>query len=139
MNATGRRAEVIVEVPFHDLDPAGIVWHGNYARYFELARCALLETIGYNYDHMMASGYIWPLIDYQARYVQAARFKQRLRVSAWFIEWEHRLKIGYLITDADNGARITKGHSVQAAVDMKTGELLLASPRILLEKLGVAK
>lgn len=133
-----REAEVLIDIPFHDLDPAGIVWHGNYARYFEVARCALLEGIGYNYDHMMASGFIWPLIDYQARYVQAARFKQKLRVKAWFIEWEHRLKIGYLITDADSGHRITKGHTVQVAVDAKTGEMLLASPTALIEKLGAA-
>lgn len=134
MNAP-REVEVLIDIPFHDLDPAGIVWHGNYARYFEVARCALLESIGYNYDHMMASGFIWPLIDYQARYVQAARFKQKLRVKAWFIEWEHRLKIGYLITDADTGHRITKGHTVQVAVDFKTGEMLLASPAALTRKL----
>ena len=133
-----REAEVIIEIPFHDLDPAGIVWHGNYARYFELARCALLEGIGYNYDHMQAAGIVWPLIDYQARYVQAARFKQKLRVKAWFIEWEHRLKIGYLITDADTGHRITKGHTVQVAVVMATGEMQLVAPKQLMDKLGPA-
>lgn len=130
-------AEVTLEVPFHDLDPVGIVWHGNYARYFELARCALLESLGYNYDHMMASGYAWPLIDYQARYVSAARFKQRLTVRATIVEWEHRLKISYLIRDADSGLRVCKGHSVQVAVRMATGEMLLASPPVLLERLGV--
>jgi len=36
-------AVVRIEVPFHDLDPAGYVWHGNYAKYLELARCALRQ------------------------------------------------------------------------------------------------
>jgi acyl-CoA thioester hydrolase len=38
--------EVELEVPFFDLDPMNIVWHGNYVKYLEVARCALLETIG---------------------------------------------------------------------------------------------
>ncbi len=136
---TPQEAEVFIEVPFHDLDPAGIVWHGNYARYFELARCALLEGLGYNYDHMRDSGYFWPVIDFGMRYVKPAHFKQRLAVRARLVEWEYRLKIEYLIRDAATGARLTKGHSVQVAVDLKTGEMQLNSPPVLLQKLGVLK
>lgn len=40
-------AEYVVEVPFFDLDPMHIVWHGNYVKYFEEARCQLLRTIDY--------------------------------------------------------------------------------------------
>ena len=32
-----------IEVPFYDIDPMDIVWHGNYIKYFEVARCALLK------------------------------------------------------------------------------------------------
>lgn len=127
--------EVLLEVPFHDLDPVGIVWHGNYVRYIELARCALLEKLGYNYDAMGQSGYAFPVIDLQLRYVQAARFKQKLRVLAWIADYEYRLKLGYRIEDALTGQRLTKGHSVQAAVELASGELCLASPAILLEKI----
>ena len=130
--------EVEIEIPFHVCDPAGIVWHGNYARYFEVARCALLETLGYNYDHMVASGYGYPLIDYSARFVRPLRFKQRVRVRAEIVEWEYRLKINYQITDATTDERICKGSTAQVAVDAKTGEMSLASPEILLRKLGVS-
>ena len=41
-------AEVEIEIPFHDVDSMKIVWHGNYAKYFEIARCALFESIGLN-------------------------------------------------------------------------------------------
>ena len=125
------------EVPFHDCDPMGIVWHGNYVRYFELARCALLETIGYNYDHMAESGYSWPVIDLQLRYIKPCVFKQKVVIHAKVVEWEYRLKIAYAIRDAVTGARLTKGHSVQVAVDVATQEMQLNSPRVLLQKLGV--
>lgn len=132
-----REAEVRVSIPFHDCDPAGIVWHGHYAKYIELARCELLESFGYNYDTMLESGYLWPVIDLKLRYVQAARFKQTLLVRATLVEWEHRLRIEYLIRDADSGERLTKGESVQVAVDTRTREMQLMSPPVLFEKLGV--
>jgi acyl-CoA thioester hydrolase len=127
-----------IKVPFHDLDPVGIVWHGNYAKYFEIARCALLESFGYNYDEMARSGFSWPVIDLHIRYVKAARFAETLNVSANLREWEHRLRIEYLATDAQSGLRVCKGTSIQVAVDMKTHEMCLKSPDILFQRLGLA-
>ncbi|MGD1879204.1 MAG: acyl-CoA thioesterase [Kiloniellaceae bacterium] len=132
-------AEVTLTVPFHDVDAMEIVWHGHYAKYFEIARCALLDKVAYNYNEMKASGYAWPIIELKTRYIKPAVFGQDIKVRARFKEYDLRLKIEYLITDAASGARLTKGHSVQVAVDMAKGELLLASPSILLEKLGVTR
>lgn len=132
------KAQIEIEIPFYDLDSVNIVWHGNYPKYFELARCALLENFDYGYDAMRASGYIWPIIDLQVRYIKAITFKQRIIVEATLKEWEYRLKIDYLIRDAKTQARLTKGSTVQVAVDVGTRELCLMSPAILLERLGVA-
>jgi acyl-CoA thioester hydrolase len=132
------KAQVEIEIPFYDLDSVNIVWHGNYPKYFELARCALLENFDYGYDAMRASGYIWPIIDLQVRYIKAITFKQCIIVEATLKEWEYRLKIDYLIRDAKTQARLTKGSTVQVAVDVGTKELCLMSPSILFERLGVA-
>ncbi len=137
MNPAERSAELELIVPFHDLDPVNIVWHGNYAKYFEQARCVLLDQFGYGYTAMLTSGYFWPVVDLSVRYIKPARFGQRIRVTAMLKEWENRLKIAYLIHDASTGERLTKGFTVQVAVDMKTHELCLVSPSILFEKLGV--
>ncbi|MES1146854.1 MAG: acyl-CoA thioesterase [Solimonas sp.] len=131
------KAQVEIEIPFYDLDSVNIVWHGNYAKYFELARCALLEKFDYGYDAMRASGYIWPIIDFQVRYIKAITFKQRIVVEARLEEWEYRLKIDYTIRDAQTRARLTRGSTVQVAVEVKSRELCLVSPPVLLERLGV--
>ncbi len=131
-----RSAEVQIEVPFHDVDMVGIVWHGHYAKYFEVARCALLETFGYNYMQMMASGYGWPVIDLRLRYVRPAQFGQKIRVRATLKEWENRLRIEYLVSDAASGERLTKGETVQVAVHIATREMCLVSPDVLFERLG---
>jgi acyl-CoA thioester hydrolase len=138
MEAVERSAEVRIKVPFHDVDAAGMVWHGHYAKYFELARCELLDSFGYSYIAMFESGYSWPVIDMHLRYVRAAVFEQQIVVRATLKEWEHRLRIEYLIRDALSGERLTKGDTVQVAVDLKTMEMQLASPRVLLERLGIA-
>lgn len=41
-----------IEVPFFDVDAMHIVWHGNYVKYLETARCAFLSAIGYDYNEM---------------------------------------------------------------------------------------
>ncbi|MGQ0618686.1 MAG: acyl-CoA thioesterase [Panacagrimonas sp.] len=138
MSPEPRVAEVLIKIPFHDLDPAGVVWHGNYARYFEIARCELLQSFGYNYDEMLASGYNWPVIDLHARFVGPAVFRQEIRVRATLKEWEHRLLIDYLVSDAASGLRLTKGRTAQVAVSLATGEMCLRSPDVLFARLGIA-
>lgn len=134
-----RHACVQVQVPFHDLDPAGIVWHGNYARYFEVARCALLESFDYNYPQMARSGYNWPVVDLRVRYLRPAVFAQRLDVTATLREWQYRLRIGYRITDTASGARLTEGETVQVAVDLASGKMCLPCPAVLADKLGLPR
>ena len=131
-------AEAELQVQFYDLDPMEIVWHGHYVKYLEVVRCALFDRIGYNYAQMKASGYAWPIIDLHLRYVAPATFGQRLKLRADIVEWEHRLKIDYLITDAASGRRLNRASTTQVAVELGSGAMCFASPPILLEKLGVA-
>ena len=127
------QAEIELVVPFFDVDMMEVVWHGHYVKYFEEARCALLDKLGHNYRQMRDAGYAWPIIDLQVRYIRGAQFGQRIRVRADLVEWENRLKINYLITDVATGERMTRGSSVQVAVEIATREKLLASPRVFVE------
>jgi acyl-CoA thioester hydrolase len=127
------QAEIELNVPFFDVDMMEVVWHGHYVKYFEEARCALLDRLGHNYRQMRDAGYAWPVIDLQLRYIRGAQFGQRIRVRADLVEWENRLKINYLITDVATGERMTRGSSVQVAVEIATREMLLASPRVFVE------
>ncbi|MBY4676115.1 acyl-CoA thioesterase [Marinobacterium arenosum] len=130
-------AEVVIEIPFHDVDVMQVAWHGHYVKYMEVARCALLDKIDYNYLRMEASGYAWPVIDMRIRYAKPLRFQQRVRVKAKLVEWENRLKVNYLIEDEKTGERLTKAHTIQVAVDIASGEMLYASPDIIYQKLGI--
>lgn len=131
-------ASIEILVPFHDVDLLGIVWHGHYLKYFEIARCALFERHDYGYRQMGASGYSWPVIDVRVRYPRPAHFEQRIIVTARVAEWENRLKIDYEVRDAIEGTRLTKGYTVQIAVDLETKEMCYESPPVLKQKLGIS-
>ena len=68
-------AEVELTIPFHDVDMMGVAWHGNYFRYFEIAREALLNQFNYGYRQMKASGYLWPVVDTPGEVSQRPDFR----------------------------------------------------------------
>lgn len=134
MRKTGAlQVEVEMQIPFFDVDMLEIAWHGHYVKYLEVARCALLDRLGHNYLQMRESGYGWPVIDLQIRYIRPLLFQQRVRVKADLVEWENRLKLNYLISDAATGERLTRASTVQVAVDMASREMQLASPRVFID------
>ncbi len=129
--------EIALEPAFHDCDPMQVVWHGNYFRYFEIARCALLRRFDYDYPQMHASGYLFPIVDARVKYIRSLRFAQPFKVKTWISEWENRLKLEYEIRDAASDEVLTRAHTIQVAVTVATGEMLYISPDVLLARLGV--
>ncbi len=131
-------ASVQIQAQFYHLDPMEVVWHGNYVRFFEQARCALLDKIDYNYPQMRDSGYMWPIVDMRVKYVRPVSFAQEINIEATLVEYENRLKINYLITDVKTGEKLTKGFTIQVAVDGDTQEMQFESPAILFDKVKEA-
>lgn len=131
---TELKAEVEIQVPFHDVDAMHYVWHGHYYKYFEVVRTKLFQSIDYDVLQMKASGYSWPIIETSYKYVQPMLYNQLIQVSAKIQEYENRLKIIYRISDAKTDEKLATGHTTQVAVDMKNNEMCFVSPKILLEK-----
>lgn len=106
------------DIPFFDVDAYRVVWHGNYPKYIEMARCALLKEIGCPYSVMEQHGYFFPIVDIQVKYVRPLLFEQKIVIESWLVEWENRLKINYRIKDKDTGEVFTKARTTQFAVAM---------------------
>ena len=131
-------AEVEFLVPFHDLDPLGVVWHGNYFKYFEIARTEVMRGLGFDVEEMKLSGYAWPVVDAQCRYIAPLRYGMRVLVRAGILETAHRLKIAYEIKDKVSGRRLARGHTMQAAVKLGTWEMCFDTPEALLNRIKAA-
>jgi acyl-CoA thioester hydrolase len=128
-------ASVDFEVPFHDVDSMEIAWHGNYIKYFEYARTKFLQMIQYDYVEMRESGYGWPIVDVGVKYIKPLRYGQKAKVVAYLDEYENRLKFKYDVIDLEKGELLTRGHTIQLAIDMRTGDTLFVSPEILTKKI----
>jgi acyl-CoA thioester hydrolase len=126
--------EATAKIQFYDVDAMQVVWHGNYARFLELARCALLEKIGYSYPEMARSGYFWPVVDMRIKYVRPVRMAQQIRLTATLLEYENRLRIDYRIVDVASGDLLSKAQTTQLAVAIGTGQLEFNSPSELVDK-----
>jgi acyl-CoA thioester hydrolase len=124
-----------IVVPFHDLDPLCVCWHGNYVKYLEIARTVLWQKIGYDHEEMRDTGFMYPIIEVYIRYAQPLRYQQEVEITASLVEYENRLKVEYLFHDVKTGKRLTKAYTCQVAVDIEKQEMCFVSPAIWREKL----
>ena len=85
---------------------------------------------------MYDSGYSFPIVDMRLKYLQALHFEQDIIIEAKLTEWEVRIKIEYLIRDKTTKQKLTKGHTVQAAVDAETKVMRLSCPQEFISKVS---
>lgn len=133
------KTEMKLTVPFYDLDPMNVVWHGNYLKYLESARCDLLKKIGYDYDNMRADGVVYPIAKMDLKYIKPCKFNQVLFLETIVEELEPALIIKYNIFDEESGEKVFSAKSMQICVDIKTGESIYSAPEGLKQKLACCK
>lgn len=127
------RAEVSLEIPFHDVDSMGIVWHGHYLKYIEIARCELMRKAGLDLPAMDRAGLVWPIVTCDLKYLRPLRYGQRITVEARLEEYEYRIVLSYLVRDAATGEKHTRARTVQLAVNPATGEAVPETPAFMVE------
>lgn len=127
-------AETLFKVDFFEVDSMRIVWHGNYVNYFERARCALLDKIGYNYLAMEESGYLFPVAEVKVKYIRSLRFGDTCRAKAILVEYENMIKMNFELYNAETGELTTKGSVSQMCIDAKTNETMFECPKVFTEK-----
>jgi acyl-CoA thioester hydrolase len=130
--------EVVIEIPFHDVDAMGVAWHGHYVKYLEIARTAMMRQVGLDFQQMQDWGVIWPVVVCNLKFIRSLRYGQKVRVRAELVEYQARLRVRYLLTDAETGQRVNKAETIQLAVTSGTGELLFECPPMLTEAIAKA-
>ena len=130
--------EVLMEIPFHDVDAMGVAWHGHYVKYLEIARTALLRKLGLDFQQMQEWGVLWPVVVCNMKFIKPLRYGQQVRVRAELLEYQARLRIRYLLSDGATGERVHRAETIQVAVTSGTGELLFQCPPMLTEAIARA-
>lgn len=112
-----KRVSIELEVPFHDVDAAHIVWHGHYYKYFELARTALFRSCDLDIDDVLRLGYKMLVVESKCRYSFPLRYGDRFSVAAWFAEVEHRIWVAYEIQNLTHDRRTARAHTTLVTLD----------------------
>ena len=69
-------------VLYADTDKAGVVYHANYLKYFEIGRASLIRSCGRSYKDIEALGYFHPIVDLQMTFEGHADYDDLLSVYA---------------------------------------------------------
>lgn len=97
----------------------GVVYHGNYAQFFELGRTEWLRTLGVTYKDMEMSGIMLPVISLNCNFKKSALYDDVLTVKTILKKTPSvKIEFDYEITNQNNEL-ICTGNTVLAFIDMK--------------------
>jgi len=120
------------KVAFFDVDSMEVMWHGNYVKYLEMARCELLDKLGYNYIAMKKDGYAFPIVKLDVKYVRPVFFNDTIKVTTTLSECETFLKFHYLIEN-EKGDKLSEANTAQAVIEMKSLQTCFEMPEALIK------
>jgi len=124
-----RQTTARLRVAFSDCDPMQVVWHGNYFRYFDVAREKLFNEAGVDlYEMHNQTGLVFPVTKSQAKHIKPLRFRDEIECVARIVEAEYRIVVDFEIRHAGDPAICTKGRTEHVAVRLPQGELELRIP-----------
>jgi acyl-CoA thioester hydrolase len=105
-----------LRVIYGDTDMMGVVYYGNYLRYFESARSAWFRDIGRSYRDLEALGIGFPVVEAHCRYRRPARYEDVLDIDVRITELKGAsLRFAYRIRK--DGEDIASGYTVHACTD----------------------
>ena len=127
--------EFQVRVRYAETDQMGVVYHGNYAQYFEMVRVEWLRNMGVSYKWMEENGVMLPVVSLSMNYKKPARYDDLLSVKTILkSQTSVKIEFDYEIYN-EQKELLTTGYSMLVFVDMKTGRPMLP-PDYVLEKIN---
>jgi acyl-CoA thioester hydrolase len=104
-------SETKVRVRYAETDQMNIVYHGNYAQYFEVGRVESIRQLGLSYKDVEASGVIMPVIEWTAKFIRPAHYDDLLTVRTTIKKWpaDYRIEFHQEVFD-EHGKLLTKGN-----------------------------
>lgn len=124
-----------VKVRYAETDQMGVVYHGNYAQYLEIARIEWLDALGISYKRMEEQGIMLPVYELNLKYKKSARFDDVLRIETTLLKKPGvRIEFSYQIFNQEDEL-LTEARTILVFMDMKQ-QRPIKCPLYVLEKLG---
>ncbi len=125
-----------IRVRYGETDQMGVVYHGNYATYFEIARTEWLRNLGISYKELEKKGVMLPVISLSLNFLKSAKYDDVLTITVSLKKTPLvKIDFDYEIIN-QNHEKVSTGNSVLAFIDMKTNKPIKC-PSYILEKLDL--
>lgn len=72
--------ETKIRIYYQDTDQMGVVYYGNYARYYEIGRTEMIRDLGFTYKKMEELGIMLPARSLKINYLKPAHYDDLLTV-----------------------------------------------------------
>ena len=129
-----RTNEISFRIRYSETDQMGVVYHGNYAQYLELARVEWLRLLGISYKSMEEGGIMLPVISLSINYLKPALYDDLVTVKVVLNKKPAvRIEFDYEIVN-EAGELLATANTVLVFMDMKR-KRPTKCPQILLDKL----
>jgi len=123
-----------VKVRYGETDQMGVVYHGNYAQYFEIGRIEWLSSLGVSYKEMEAQGIMLPVVVLNINYSKPAFYEDVLIITTSLIK-PHEVSIEFKYElHNEGGELLTTAYTKLVFVDSKSRSPIRC-PDFFLDKL----
>ena len=123
-----------IRVRYGETDQMGVVYHANYASYFEVGRTEWLREYGITYKSMEETGVMLPVISLEIKYKNSARYDDLLTIKTSIKKLPSaRIEFDYELVN-ESGDLLAIGSTDLVFIDMKRNRPMRC-PDYLLDKL----
>jgi len=106
------------KVKYYETDQMAVVHHSNYIRWFEDARCDLLEQIGFGYDKMEEEGIMIPVLSVSCDYKKMTLYGETVTILTKIAKFTGvKLIVTYQVIDSNNGEIKATGETSHCFLD----------------------
>lgn len=112
-----------IRVRYAETDQMNVVYHGNYAQYFEVGRAEAIRSLGFTYKDLEAMGIIMPIVELSCKFLRPAHYDDLLTIKTMLKELpkEHRIEFHQEVYN-EHEKLLTIGKVVLYFIDAVTRE-----------------
>ena len=110
-----------VRVRYAETDKMNVVYHGNYAQYFEVGRAEAIREFGYTYKDLENDGIMMPIVSLNIRFIRPALYDDLLTIKSIIktLPTDHKMEFLQEVYN-EQGKLLTSATVVLYFMDMKT-------------------
>lgn len=122
-------SEIEIDIRFSETDAMGVVWHGNYLKFFEDGREHFGKTFGLEYLTIFNSGYFTPIVKSEIDHKAPVYYGESIKVITRYIPSKSaKIMFEYEVLNVSTNEVCATGKTMQVFLDRDTRKMELLTP-----------